>query len=40
MVEHGQISEGDFCDFVFANPAHLWAGMNPNFFRIRRSKAR
>jgi len=33
MVEHGQISEGDFCDFVFANPAHLWAGMNPNFFK-------
>ncbi|HVA82535.1 MAG TPA: amidohydrolase family protein, partial [Candidatus Binataceae bacterium] len=33
MVEHGQISEVDFRDFVFANPAHLWAGMNPNFFK-------
>jgi hypothetical protein len=33
MVEHGQITEGDFRDFVFANPARLWAGMNPNFFR-------
>ncbi|HUY29141.1 MAG TPA: amidohydrolase family protein [Candidatus Binataceae bacterium] len=33
MVEHGQISEEDFRDFVFANPARLWAGMNPNFFK-------
>ena len=33
MVEHGLISEADFSDFVFANPAHLWAGMNPDFFK-------
>jgi len=33
MVEHGLISDEDFRDFVFANPARLWAGMNPNFFK-------
>jgi predicted TIM-barrel fold metal-dependent hydrolase len=33
MVEHELISEQDFRDFVFTNPARLWAGMNPNFFK-------
>jgi len=36
MVENGQISEDDFRDFVFGNPARLWAGMNPNFFKNTR----
>lgn len=32
-VEHGAITGQDFRDFVFANPARLWAGSNPNFFK-------
>lgn len=31
-VEDGLITEDDFRDFVFANPARFWAGANPNFF--------
>jgi len=31
LVEHGLISEDDFRDFVFANPARLWTSMNPDF---------
>jgi predicted TIM-barrel fold metal-dependent hydrolase len=33
LVEHGLISEDDFRDFVFANPARLWTSMNPDFFK-------
>jgi len=33
LVEEGLISENDFCDFVFTNPAELWTGMNPDFFK-------
>ena len=33
MVEHGMISEDDFRDFVFANPARLWTAVNPDFFK-------
>ncbi len=33
LVEHGLITEGDFRDFVFANPVRLWAGNNPDFFK-------
>ena len=33
LVEHGIITEEDFRDFVFSNPAKLWVGMNPNFFK-------
>ncbi|MGH7933763.1 MAG: amidohydrolase family protein [Candidatus Binataceae bacterium] len=33
LVDHGLIDEGDFRDFVFGNPAHLWAGGNPDFFK-------
>jgi predicted TIM-barrel fold metal-dependent hydrolase len=33
LVEHELISEGDFRDFVFANPVRLWAGNNPDFFK-------
>jgi hypothetical protein len=33
LVEHGIITEEDFRDFVFTNPAKLWVGMNPNFFK-------
>ena len=33
MVEHGMISEDDFRDFVFANPARLWTALNPDFFK-------
>jgi hypothetical protein len=33
LVEHGLITEDDFRNFVFANPARLWASMNPDFFK-------
>jgi len=33
LVEHGQIDEGQFRDFVFDNPLRLWTGTNPDFFR-------
>lgn len=32
-VENGLITEEDFSDFVFANPVHFWAGINPHFFK-------
>jgi predicted TIM-barrel fold metal-dependent hydrolase len=32
LVEHGLISEEDFCDFVFANPVVAKAKVNPSFF--------
>ena len=31
-VERGRLSEEDFCDFVFVNPARLYLRANPNFF--------
>ena len=33
LVEHEVITEEDFRDFVFVNPAKMWAGMNPDFFK-------
>ncbi len=33
MVEDGAISEVDLQDFVFTNPATLYAEMNPDFFK-------
>jgi predicted TIM-barrel fold metal-dependent hydrolase len=33
LVERGVISEEDFRDFAFVNPARLWTGMNPDFFK-------
>ncbi len=33
LLEDGRISEADFRDFVFANPARFWTATNPNFFR-------
>ncbi len=33
MVEHGMITEEDFRDFMFANPARLWTALNPGFFK-------
>jgi len=33
LVEHGLLTEDDFRDFVFTNPATLWTGMNPDFFK-------
>jgi len=33
LVEHGLITDTDFRDFVFGNPARLWATMNPKFFK-------
>jgi hypothetical protein len=33
LVEHGLMSEANFRDFVFANPASLHTGMNPDFFK-------
>jgi predicted TIM-barrel fold metal-dependent hydrolase len=32
-VEKGLLTEADFRDFVFTNPATLWTGMNPDFFK-------
>ncbi len=32
LVEHGQITEEEFAEFVFTNPAKLWTSMNPSFF--------
>ena len=32
LVEDGLMSGDDFADFVFRNPARLFAGMNPDFF--------
>ena len=31
-VRKGRISEGDFRDFVFENPARFWSSTNPDFF--------
>ncbi len=33
MVEDGKITEDNFRDFVFVNPARMWTDMNPNFFK-------
>jgi len=33
LAEHGLITEDDFRDFVFANPARAKAEVNPDFFR-------
>jgi predicted TIM-barrel fold metal-dependent hydrolase len=33
LVEHEVLGDDDFQDFVFANPAMLHAGMNPDFFK-------
>ncbi len=32
LLEDGRITEADFRDFVFANPARFWTSTNPNFF--------
>ena len=32
LVEKDILTERDFEDFVFTNPAALWTGMNPDFF--------
>lgn len=32
-VEDGLMTEEDFRDFVFANPARFWTAVNPNFFK-------
>ena len=31
-VEGGRLTERDFRDFVFVNPARLYLRVNPNFF--------
>ena len=33
MVEHGWLTEADFRDFMFTNPARFYTRTNPNFFR-------
>jgi predicted TIM-barrel fold metal-dependent hydrolase len=33
LVEDDLITEDDFRDFAFVNPAELWASMNPDFFK-------
>ena len=32
-VEHGTMTEEDFRDFVFANPARFHASLNQDFFK-------
>ncbi len=32
-VEDGIMTEDDFRDFVFANPARFWTSLNPDFFK-------
>jgi predicted TIM-barrel fold metal-dependent hydrolase len=32
-IEKGYITEDDFRDFVFTNPAKLWTAVNPDFFK-------
>ncbi len=32
-VEKGLMTEQDFKDFVFTNPAKLWTAGNPDFFK-------
>jgi len=39
MVEGGAIGAAAFRDFMFANPARLHAGMNPDFFKGTRVEA-
>jgi hypothetical protein len=33
LVDDGVITEEDFRDFVFGNPARFWGGTNPDFFK-------
>ena len=33
LVEEGRISDADFRDFVFANPARFWTANNPDYFK-------
>jgi predicted TIM-barrel fold metal-dependent hydrolase len=33
LVEHGHLSDGDFYEFVFANPVTLHTRANPDFFK-------
>ena len=33
LVDQGLITEADYRDFVFANPAPLWTSMNPDFLK-------
>ena len=39
LVEGGHLSDEDFEDFMFNNPARLHAGMNPDFFKGSRVEA-
>jgi predicted TIM-barrel fold metal-dependent hydrolase len=32
LLEHGLVTEADFRDFTFTNPARLYAGTNPDFY--------
>ena len=33
LLERGLVSDEDFRDFTFANPARLYAGTNPDFYK-------
>jgi hypothetical protein len=39
LVEHEQVSEADFRDFVFGNPVRFYTRLNPDFFRGTRIEA-
>jgi hypothetical protein len=32
LVQDGVMSEAEFRDFTFTNPAHFWTANNPDFF--------
>ena len=40
MLESGLISDDDFRDFTFVNPARLYAGTNPDFYKGTRASRR
>jgi predicted TIM-barrel fold metal-dependent hydrolase len=39
LVEKGLLTEDDFRDFTFTNPATFYAGMNPDFFKGTKCEA-
>ena len=39
LVVDGHMTDEDFKDFMFVNPARLHAGMNPDFFKGTRDES-
>ena len=43
LVEEGQVSQENFCDFVLTNPVRFYTSVNPDFFagtRVEESASR